>query len=139
MTKSKKEAHAAPRLRQAVETIMWPRAGTPIVRCRAGAILDAEDPLLNTELIDPELRAELGVEVSDQTWKTVAAPDGAKVTPHHSKQAQLVYSRLGFDRVPYVVGNDEAEAPPTGQDRIMPRQPIRRRAAATVPPIDGEE
>lgn len=119
--------------------LFWPvrSSGHPPLRGHAGTVVPADDPLLDTSNIPEDLRRELGLlKNADQRHKTDEAPPGSRVSTHSSLPAKALYDRLDYTDVPYALPSD-ADASPSPAPK--PRAPTRRRAAATIPPIDGED
>jgi len=110
----------------------WPLdSGNPPLRARAGDVVPADDPLLNTLEISEEKRRELGLGENDQRHKVRPATEeeaAEGLTPVPWARAQGLYAALGYDatalrRATPAGGKPAARARPSTSTKVDVPEP----------------
>lgn len=101
--------------------IIWPFHGGSL-RGYTGLVVRADDPLLDTSAIDPQVVREFGlIPGCRQRDRLMAAPKGAVVTPHDNAHAARLYARLGYDGAPYA--SKDPQPAPTEPSPVLRSEP----------------
>jgi len=97
--------------------LIWPFHGGSL-RGYVDTVVRADDPLLDTGALDPQIVREFGlIQNCRQRDRMMAAPAGATVTPHSNAHAARLYARLGYDGAPYE-GAQPVVTPPQPKPEI---------------------
>lgn len=94
---------------------------------RAGTVVRADNPLLDTHKIDHDTRVKLGLRLDEQRWKLIPAPEGAELTPCAHPRILAIYEALGYEHA--------AEGAPAAAGPAPQRRPSEQRTEVTVPPV----